>query len=203
MENPNADEPGTEVIRARLRRKHIGRLIIDRFGCCLPAGEVALPYLLSVGECCGVLARGRKSGPSPASIAELLAIWCASWAPQATDADIQTTSLSVAKLDGWKPNDDHVGERLHLSNSDRDRLKITTIGCFDLDPAAREDDRIAKKRARDKERSRIKRAADGSVPRAQYLAANNASRSQPWKEEGISRPTYYRRKKERRAGPLP
>ena len=46
-----------------------------------------------------------------------------------------------------------------------------------------------------------KRRAQGMKTRAEYLEANNLSRDEPWKAEGISRTTWYeRRKKKGRTG---
>ncbi|MEX1663143.1 hypothetical protein AB4874_16070 [Thioclava sp. 15-R06ZXC-3] len=48
--------------------------------------------------------------------------------------------------------------------------------------------------------SRAHRAQAGAKTRKEWLAANSASRDQPWKKHGISRTTYYARKKQ---GTLP
>ena len=45
-----------------------------------------------------------------------------------------------------------------------------------------------------------RRLANGAVTRAEYLAANNASRARPWERYNLSRSQYYARK---RAGSLP
>jgi hypothetical protein len=45
-----------------------------------------------------------------------------------------------------------------------------------------------------------KRRAQGMKTRAEYLEANNLSRDEPWKAEGISRTTWYERRKKGRTG---
>ena len=53
----------------------------------------------------------------------------------------------------------------------------------------------AERRRRKAVKERSRRAASGAVPREEYLAANAVSRSQPWKAAGISRATWYRRRR--------
>ena len=51
------------------------------------------------------------------------------------------------------------------------------------------------RRRRKTERERERRAAAGAMPRAEYLAAYAISREMPWKVQGMSRATWYRRGK--------
>lgn len=51
------------------------------------------------------------------------------------------------------------------------------------------------RRRRKAGRERERRAAAGAVPRAEYLAANAVSREMPWKVQGMSRATWYRKGK--------
>lgn len=53
-------------------------------------------------------------------------------------------------------------------------------------------------RRADAERDR--RAQKGAMPRAEWLAANSASRTRPWEQLGLGRSTYYKCLK---AGSLP
>lgn len=184
----------TDFIRGLLRRKHIELLVKDRYGH-LTEQEGAYEVLLSIGECSGSAARGRRKSITAALIADALWTWCATWAPTLSQEAIGDIPERVEKLNGWLPHDDHIGQRLRLSHADRERLKITTIGCFDLDPIAREDQRLRKKRERDKERARSKRASSGALSRQEYLAKHSLSRTKPWEVKGISKATYYRRLK--------
>jgi hypothetical protein len=51
------------------------------------------------------------------------------------------------------------------------------------------------RRRRKAVKERERRAAQGAVARDEYLAAHSLSREQPWVAEGISRATWYRRRK--------
>jgi hypothetical protein len=73
----------------------------------------------------------------------------------------------------------------------RQALGLTTIGSFDVDKRGREQLRATNK----KNNSADWRRRKGAVPRVEYLAANNASRDEPWVPLRISKATYYRRLK--------
>ena len=68
------------------------------------------------------------------------------------------------------------------------RSGLTTIGSVDVDKDGRE----RRQGELSKERSTKRRRNRGSVPRAEWLEANSKSRTEPWKQLGISKPTYYR-----------
>ncbi len=96
----------------------------------------------------------------------------------------------------WKADElaDELGYILPFSV--RQALGLTTIGSFDVDKRGREQRRAAN----NKNNSTEWRRRNGAVPRAEWLAANSASRDQPWLELGISKSTYYRRKAKEPAG---
>jgi hypothetical protein len=81
---------------------------------------------------------------------------------------------------------DDIGKMLRVTYAERQQLKLHTIGCHDVSRRGRT--LLRKRRRRDRERERRRRK--GAVPRSQSL-----SRSQPWIAEGISRRTWYRRRK--------
>jgi hypothetical protein len=83
------------------------------------------------------------------------------------------------------------GKHLRLSKSEWLVLRPTTFVPFDCTP--RELDRL--RRDIRVERKRQRRRQDGAKPRAEYLAANTLSRSKPWEAIGMSRRTWYRRRK--------
>lgn len=90
---------------------------------------------------------------------------------------------------------DTVARALGLTLAERTRLKLRTIGASDRVKAEREKDARAKDAAYQLE----KRRAAGAVPRARYEGAS-AAQTQPWVTLGLSRSTYYKRRK---AGTLP
>jgi hypothetical protein len=82
---------------------------------------------------------------------------------------------------------DNLARFLGVSYPQRQALGLTTIGAIDVGKRARLElrkrkDRLAKER---------KRRAAGARPQAQSL-----SRTEPWKAEGISRASWYRRRRE-------
>jgi hypothetical protein len=84
---------------------------------------------------------------------------------------------------------DALGRYLRLSDKMRTALGITTIGSFDLSKRQR----ALRKRERSRARKELKRRAAGKKTRVEYLAAAR-SKTQPWRAEGISRRTWYRRR---------
>ena len=90
---------------------------------------------------------------------------------------------------------DQCAERLRLSYEERNfGSGITTIGSFDVNKRERAKRRKERKRIRDRERQARKRAERGAVPRAEYLA-RSLSRTKPWKQSGIKRRTWERRRR--------
>jgi len=83
-----------------------------------------------------------------------------------------------------KPSAHQLGDRLRVSNRERERLKLWTIAPFDMTDAEFKEQRKVKDRAR---KHRLRRAA-GSKPREQSL-----SRLKPWESAKVSRRTWFRR----------
>jgi hypothetical protein len=88
-------------------------------------------------------------------------------------------------------NADDLAQRLGVTDAMRTELRLTTIGATDVSKA----ERAERRRQLNKERLKANRREAGVKPRAEYLA-NALSRSKPWELEGISRATWYRRKRE-------
>jgi hypothetical protein len=78
-----------------------------------------------------------------------------------------------------------LGEWLELNETDRIKLRITTIGTIDCTP----EERRLKRLATNKERRCVARKAAGATPHAE-----SAARLKPWEKEGLTRRTYYRRR---------
>lgn len=85
---------------------------------------------------------------------------------------------------------EELGGLLHLTNADRERLKLWRIRPFDMT-----EEQLAKQ-AKEKERARRERARRkrGIRTKEAYLA-ESASRPKPWITEGISQRTWQRRQK--------
>jgi hypothetical protein len=86
---------------------------------------------------------------------------------------------------------DALGRYLRLTDETRTALQIRTIGSVDISKQQRARRRKEQKRALE----RARRRTQGAKPRTKYLATNAISRLQPWKYEGISRRTWYYRRK--------
>jgi hypothetical protein len=90
---------------------------------------------------------------------------------------------------------DTLARRLGVTDALRDKLKIWSLGTCNLSKAERVLLAKAKKKVKDKERAEKQRREAGAKPRAEY-EAQSANRTKPWLKEGISKATWYRRKKQ-------
>lgn len=94
---------------------------------------------------------------------------------------------TIAKPRRWRA--DKLAWRLRLTHADRATLKITTIGSIDKAKSQRWRERKERTRLAKEERRR----AAGAKARVEYLATVRSG--QPWKALGISRATWFRRRK--------
>ena len=85
---------------------------------------------------------------------------------------------------------DDLARWLGCTYRDREALRLTRIGARDVGPEARAELRKRKARLRAERRRRAK----GAKPRAEY-EANSLSAIKPWVAAGISRETWYRRRR--------
>ena len=83
-----------------------------------------------------------------------------------------------------KPTARRIGERLRISNRERETLRLWTMTPFNMTDEQLKEFRKAKKRARDEHRRR----KAGKKPHVQSRA-----RLKPWEARGISRRTWFRR----------
>jgi hypothetical protein len=170
-----------EMIR-RLRVGNLRKLFRARYGPVLPdddAGREDLRELLlpiSVGPHAGI------------KMPNAIEIWAPWMQPEEAGRLIDQINLTPARQ--RRPTASNLGERLYLTNGERERLKLWTIAAHDLDQHQSQEHRKAKRRARDRRRRLLR----GRKPRAEY-EGNSANRAKPWELEGISRRTYYRRRK--------
>src|SRR5262249_33843760 len=86
---------------------------------------------------------------------------------------------------------DKLARFLGVTYAQRERLGLNTIGSIDVDKRCRTLLRRHKKRRYDER----KRRARGARPRTEY-EESSLMRAKPWEAEGISRATWYRRRRE-------
>ncbi|WP_316176247.1 hypothetical protein [Bradyrhizobium sp. SZCCHNRI1073] len=116
--------------------------------------------------------------------------WIEVWAPwMSVKAASELAAQVIANPQRWKA--DPLAWRLRLTFEDRTMLGITTIGAIDMNKAAR----TKRRKAADRERKARERRTKGAKPRKAYLEQSLA-RAKPWQAEGISRATWYRRRRE-------
>jgi hypothetical protein len=103
----------------------------------VPTTDDADLYLDLIANCYHVLAAGRDQ---PVSVDEVMMRfwgWCQRWAPHTTSDQ----ALAIVRQELAGPpeliGDDVAGRAIRLAYADRMRLKITTIGSYDVDRAGR------------------------------------------------------------------
>jgi hypothetical protein len=107
------------------------------------------------------------------------------WAPwmESDEADRLLASVKGVRT----PSTRELGQRVRLTNDQRDRLGLRQIAACDVTEEQRIELRKAKRRANARKRR-------GCVPRQVY-EAKSISKQKPWEAEGISRRTWYYRRK--------
>jgi hypothetical protein len=174
----------------RLRLGDLKRLLRWRYGPILPdddAGRDDLRLLLLT------ISMGQGDWTKLKNTIEVWAPWMdADEALQVID-EINRTPDYLRK-----PKARSLGEKLRLLNHERQALGIRTIAPVDMTDEQMEEQRKAKKRARQLRRRRAK----GSKPREIYLA-NSLTKDKPWEADGVSRATWFRRRSQRETGPCP
>jgi hypothetical protein len=178
--------PNPETIR-RLRLGDLQKFLRWRYGPILPDDDAGRDDLY---EMLLAISLGPEADQK---IENAIAIW-APW----MDADERLPlidRINRTPLYLRKPNARALGQKLNLTNQERQALGIRTIAPIDMTDEQMAEQRKARKRARELRR----RLARGSKPRNIYLAGS-LTRKKPWEIEGISRATWYRR---RETGPCP
>lgn len=162
-----------------LRLNDLARLFRSRYGIELPnddAGREDLVIAINHLACL----------PHPqARIAKWIEIWTP-WLTAKEQRELVPPILAYPQR--WKA--DALAWRLRLTMEQRTMLGITTIGAFDMNRSAR----IKRRRKLDRERKSRARRSKGAKPRKDYEAQSIESQM-PWIDEGISRRTWYRRRK--------
>jgi hypothetical protein len=109
--------------------------------------------------------------------------WCRKSAPWMSENEVEDL-IAKTITRPWRWKADTLERLLNLTDVERSRLSIRTIGAVDCT----KDQRAAKRRERDRQSKQLKRRAGGAKPQAQSV-----NRQQPWLGLGISRATYFRR----------
>lgn len=172
--------PRTKPQFASLRLRDITKLIRARHGVELPndaAGvlmvEIAAHHLAMLN----------------ANPIDRINRWVDLWAPWYRLGELKTLREDVLRQPKrWKA--DQLAWVLRLVEADRRALGITTIGAIDMGKR----ERMARRRQRSRERRMAKHRAKGVKPRVEYLAS--VASPKPWIAEGVSRATWFRRKRE-------
>ena len=99
------------------------------------------------------------------------------------DTDAEQLIDQIMQLPLWyrRPSGKEIGERIQLTNAEREMLKAWRIAPVDITALELSEQRKAKDRAR----RRLKRAEAGAVSRQAYLAKAK-SKVQPWKANGVA-----------------
>lgn len=164
---------------APLRLRELERVFQHRFGKFLPNDGDGRRMLHAYADCLP-FAKG--------SVLERLAGFInarAPWAIPEAEALAEAAEMAARWQDA-----DAMANRIGLSLADREMLEVRTIGAVGITKRQRKALQKEKRCQRDTKRRRD----NGAKPRAEY-EAQSISRAEPWKAEGISRATYYRRRK--------
>lgn len=185
-DRPFDNKPGRFVpkgIRIVMQqRADLERLISARYDGKLPNDDAGKDDLWIVAQ----LTR-RLGG----DISKNLVAWVGRWAPWCSEA--WARELAAKACDQPEPyrfTADVLAERQGLTYAERQALGITAIGAIDVDREERE--RLRRQRSRANEKQ--KRRENGVISRAVF-EEGSANSTRPWENEGISRATWYRRRR--------
>ncbi|WP_157223349.1 hypothetical protein [Rhodovulum sp. PH10] len=178
--SPAAGETGGNRLITLIRLRELERLFRFRYGTELPDDDAGHDDLKIVAQHIVHL------GPDAE---RHIVQWAQLWAPWLSTAE--ATALAIRSIaNPIKFSADTLAWRLHLTAAERKQLAITTIGAVDMNKAQRTEARKERRRETD----RARRRASGARSRAEYEAPS-AEAWRPWEAEGISRATWYRRRK--------
>jgi hypothetical protein len=121
------------------------------------------------------------------------------WAPWMNAAEAGQLMDEINRTPSYlrKPTGRELGQRLGITNQEREGLGLRTIRPIDMT----DEQLMEQRRAKDRARKWRQRRAKDRKPRDAYLA-NSLNKLQPWKTEGISRRTWFRKRAKRRATDL-
>jgi hypothetical protein len=174
---------GFEMIR-RLRLGDLQKVLRSRYGHELPdddAGREDLRELLLP------ISLGNQPARRMHNAIEVWAPWM-----MADEARQLLDEINRSPPYQRKPTSCELGERLRLSNHERESLGLRTISPVDMTAKQLAD----RRRAKNRDRMWRQRRANGSKDREAWLA-NAKSRLKPWKAKGKSRATWYRERRQK------
>lgn len=161
---------------AALRLHDLARLFRARYGVTLPDDDAGRDDMMVAVNHLASLAHPKGR----------IEKWLDLWVPWLSRAESQQIiSEAIVSQQHWTA--DQLAWRLRLIDEDRTALGITTIGAIDCGKRQRMQRRKAKSKAR---------SASHRTPRPD----SSIEREKPWKAEGVSRRTWYRRRKARDTG---
>ena len=168
-----------ETVR-RLRYGALVKLFRDRWGYVLPDDDGGR------GDLWELVTNVSLAVESPdKKVNHVIALW-APWMP-AEEAAAMIEHLKLLTIYERTPTAKQLGERLRLTNAERERLKL-----WSFKPIDATDEEIAERRkTRKREQLAQKRREKGVRTRADYLA-DLASKPKPWEADGVSRSRWYR-----------
>jgi hypothetical protein len=175
-----------------LRLREIEQIIALRH-VFVPQTDDADMYLVPVAQLLRRNLENTIGMPTSHDVLDRLNVWAERWAPM-TPVERLNEIVRIAMLRPTPDKADVLGSRLRLSDDERTSLRITTIGAYDVNKAARKRRSQLRKRERDRIKSAEKRIQSGAQPRQTYLDQCLSARA-PWKADGISRRTWERRRK--------
>ncbi len=185
-----ADRPGRQFRRADVRVRDIEKLIECRYGSAIPDVDDE-QYSFVVGNAF-LAGYGQLDG------AQHFSRWLNKFTPWRRNCQ-QFASEMMAKIRVTALfADASAGRNLKLLISERDILAITTLSPFDLTAEAFKAHCLARKRERDRLKAAERRAAEGGLSRPEWKrlkSEESTENKQPWIAQGISRRTFYNRKK--------
>jgi len=128
---------------------------------------------------------------APAAVDKKMRCAIETWAPWIKTDEAQAMVDHINRLDIYErtPTARELGSRLRLTNAVRERLKLWPIAPFDRT----DEDLVEQRKVRERNRRARKRREQGVRTRAAYL--DSLSGRRPWEAEGVSRSTWYGRRK--------
>jgi hypothetical protein len=160
---------------ARVRLRELERLFQRRYGHTLPNDDAGRDDLILAAHHIAQLG---------GEIVKRIVCWASLWARWMPRAEAEALAEKVA-VAPCKYKATTLGWRLRLTDNERTGLRITTIRAFDVP----EDEMAERRKQCDRERKRMARL------RQRATKPEPVSRSRPWQACGISRATWYRRRK--------
>ena len=159
----------------RLRLGDLRRLLNRRYGPSLPNDDAGREDLWEL-----LLAISLGADPRRKML-NAISLW-APWMPQ-DEIDALIEGIERTPVGQRHRTGKDLGERMRLTNAERERLRLWTIAAYDMTA----EERVEWRKAKARERMRQRREANGS--RSQ---ANSINRQKPWIALGISPRTWYR-----------